>query len=505
MKKELDDTQEMEKQLERKDIEIRELTLSIAKKEERITSMEENQNELCVRLKQLLEAGKRKNEEMKRISEEQQEASEQIEEERVLNSEIKETNEKLRKEMARKNLKIEQQAQELSTYSKQKELNEQLKKEATRKTNQIEELSDKLKESNETSKNLKIKLQISCENVNDLAEDIRGKKNELKEQDQKISLLIQQAEESKEQMRQLNQSIEQVKDENTKIKNQTKVIRQENNLNSSPEIAQLFQKFEEFKKDISNKLLLFTKQCDESDPNQIKKKERRKKKKKRIKKSVESSEDDSETGESEKESDYGETENEQIILRPGPLKYSEAVKNTQKDRKTLVLSTSITRDIKEERFNECFSDGNAEFVRLRGWKAKSIKEDVKKNLQHGYFDSAIVHVGGNDLQDLYYPESFEKLAKEVMETGLICRERGAETVFIAGVTVRKWQYTWERCRLLNGRLKALCRENNFVYIDNSNINYVDHLDDEVHLNEDGSKILARNYLGCMYKAFKSHR
>ena len=47
--------------------------------------------------------------------------------------------------------------------------------------------------------------------------------------------------------------------------------------------------------------------------------------------------------------------------------------------------------------------------------------------------------------------------------------------------------------------------NNFVYIDNSNINYVDHLGDEVHLNSDGSKILANNYLGCMYKAFASQR
>ena len=28
--------------------------------------------------------------------------------------------------------------------------------------------------------------------------------------------------------------------------------------------------------------------------------------------------------------------------------------------------------------NECFKDGYAELVRMRGWKAKAIKEDVKK-------------------------------------------------------------------------------------------------------------------------------
>ena len=144
-------------------------------------------------------------------------------------------------------------------------------------------------------------------------------------------------------------------------------------------------------------------------------------------------------------------------------------------------------------------------MRLRGSKVKKIKEDARKNIQHGYFDSAVVHIGGNDLQDLYYRESFDKLANDVKETGLICRERGADTVFIAGVTVRKWEYTWERCRLLNGKLKEMCRRNNFVFIDNSNINYVDHLSDKVHLNSEGSKILANNYLGHMYKVFASQR
>ena len=128
---------------------------------------------------------------------------------------------------------------------------------------------------------------------------------------------------------------------------------------------------------------------------------------------------------------------------------------------------------------------------------------MKKNLNHGHYDSAIVHVGGNDLQDLYLPELIPRLAKEIIETGSICRGKGVETVFIAGVTVRKWEYTWERCRLLNAKLRELCQENNFIFIDNSNINYVDHLDDEVHLNNDGSKILANNYLGCMHRAFVS--
>ena len=91
----------------------------------------------------------------------------------------------------------------------------------------------------------------------------------------------------------------------------------------------------------------------------------KKKKKKQKKKPETASEDYSEVStDCERESD------EEITLRPGSLQYSEAVKNSKKERKTLILSTSITRDIEEERFNERYSDGNVEIVRLRGSKVK---------------------------------------------------------------------------------------------------------------------------------------
>ena len=304
-------------------------------------------------------------------------------------------------------------------------------------------MSKNLEDNIETSNSLKTNLQISCENISDLTNDFRMKKEEMKEQDHKISLLLRQAEEYNEEKMQLRRTIEQVKDENTRIENQVKVERQERNTNVSQnaEILQLYAKFEEFKKDVSNQLSTFNTKQDESQTSQTKKKEKRKRKKKKKKSKQEEESEDLSEENTDTESDDGvhvtEAEQSRIVLRPGPLQYNEAVKNSRKERKTLVLSTSITRDIKEQRFNECYSDGCAQFVRLRGWKAKNIKEDAKKNLQLGYFDSAIIHIGGNDLQDLYYPESFPKLAKEIVGTGLTCRERGADTVFIAGVTVRK--------------------------------------------------------------------
>ena len=138
----------------------------------------------------------------------------------------------------------------------------------------------------------------------------------------------------------------------------------------------------------------------------------------------------------------------------------------------------------------------ANFKRYHGGKAKRIKDDLTQHLQQGTCDRAIVHIGGNDLQDGYAPSLVRKLASDIIETGLVCKERGARDVYIAGVTVRKWEYTWDRCKILNWELKELCQKNGFKFIDNSNIS-TDHLKDEVHLNDTGTALLANNYLNSL--------
>ena len=187
-------------------------------------------------------------------------------------------------------------------------------------------------------------------------------------------------------------------------------------------------------------------------------------------------------------------------MRPGIKTYSGAVRTSEK-KKTLIISTSITRGISEERFSKCY-EGEAKFKRIHGGKARRIKEDVRTHLPSGEWENVVVQAGGNDLQDVYYPEAVTRLAHTIIETGLICRERGAETVFIAGVPERCYQYTWERSKVLNGELKKLCMRNNLKFIDNSNITHTDHLHhDGVHLNGEGDHVLANNYLDCLRKEF----
>ena len=89
------------------------------------------------------------------------------------------------------------------------------------------------------------------------------------------------------------------------------------------------------------------------------------------------------------------------------------------NRKTLIISTSITKGINPTRFNNCYEDGRAWFARKHGWKVKQIKEDVHLNLRQGDCDDVIVQIGGNDIQDLFKDDMITKKAVEIIETAHI--------------------------------------------------------------------------------------
>ena len=59
----------------------------------------------------------------------------------------------------------------------------------------------------------------------------------------------------------------------------------------------------------------------------------------------------------------------------------------------------------------------------------------------------------------------------------------------------------KRRLLLNSQLKKLCMEHDYIFIDNENITRQHLLNDNVHLNEDGSVVLAENMLSALSSLF----
>ena len=113
----------------------------------------------------------------------------------------------------------------------------------------------------------------------------------------------------------------------------------------------------------------------------------------------------------------------------------------------------------------------------------------------------IIQAGGNDLPDKRGGDTFSlvNVANSVIETGLTCRKLGAIHILIGGVTIRRTNFLKKRCEELNGILKDLCLLNNFIFINNSGITEKHLYTDGVHLNDDGSKMLADNYLVALYE------
>ena len=95
----------------------------------------------------------------------------------------------------------------------------------------------------------------------------------------------------------------------------------------------------------------------------------------------------------------------------------------------------------------------------------------------------------------------ESIAKDIIESGEVCKQFGVKNVFISGVPIRQKEYIQKRCTELNDILQEMCKHHGFIYIDNANINMSHVQQDGVHLTYEGSDLLANNYLSYLNSAY----
>ena len=167
--------------------------------------------------------------------------------------------------------------------------------------------------------------------------------------------------------------------------------------------------------------------------------------------------------------------------------------------KLLIASSSLTKGIDHERFNSCLplADGTARIQKWPGGRARHIKHYIGPHLIEEKPTAVLVQAGGNDLAELNRtPGDIKTIANDIVEIGIRAKKLGINDIFIGGVPVRRRQYSHELLHKLNSSLRTLCEQHDFIYIDNSGITER-HLFDGVHLNPDGTKILANNYLDAI--------
>ena len=163
--------------------------------------------------------------------------------------------------------------------------------------------------------------------------------------------------------------------------------------------------------------------------------------------------------------------------------------------KTIVFSTSITKGIEHDKFNRLYNGQVCNFRRFHGAKLDFIKEYAKIHLVKEMPDTVVVAAGGNDLSP---GKSTLEIANKIIDCGVMSKMHGARKVVISSVMPRSnFHYQLGRHQL-NGLLRKLCIANNFCFLENSNITLSKHIaNDGVHLNFDGTKVLANNILNCL--------
>ena len=198
--------------------------------------------------------------------------------------------------------------------------------------------------------------------------------------------------------------------------------------------------------------------------------------------------------------DYPENNCLRLPIKPGINQYNQAVKN---GKTTVIFSTSMTKGINVRNFNKDYKIGTARFRRFHSAKAKHVKHYVLPTLIEESPEVVLLQCGGNDLQtSKLNPTPIDDIAKHIIDTAKICENHGAQQILISSVITRKQAgYVETRRKELNDLLKGMCFDLGYIFINNDNIKHEHLYIDGVHLNFEGSIVLAENFLHALNNVF----
>ncbi len=134
-------------------------------------------------------------------------------------------------------------------------------------------------------------------------------------------------------------------------------------------------------------------------------------------------------------------------------------------------------------------------VAVKSFSRSKIEDmrDFLKPLIRKKPDEVILHIVTNDVKD--NSKSAEVVAAGILNLGTQVKESLPGTkVSFSSITVRKDRHSIQnKIENVNAILKRMCIENNWTYIDNSNIDFTCLNRRGLHLNKNGSSIISKNY------------
>ena len=144
--------------------------------------------------------------------------------------------------------------------------------------------------------------------------------------------------------------------------------------------------------------------------------------------------------------------------------------------------------------------------RFPGHTAEEIAFYAPKPLDDKKPDRVIVIAGTNDLTRSMYDkgnvDEYE-VVENILKIGRAARDHGAKKIHISGIMARRGYKYGEIVRRVNNILCMACVVENFVYMNQDDINLAHISSDGIHLNSHGTVILMLNVFS-VFSTFNSN-
>ena len=135
-----------------------------------------------------------------------------------------------------------------------------------------------------------------------------------------------------------------------------------------------------------------------------------------------------------------------------------------------------------------------------GANAKELTHYVLPTLMEQSPDIVIIHVGSNNISRTRRNAKVQRnidIVKEIINTGLTCKENGVKKVFISSLLCRSDKEEMDKVNEINDLLKQRCVIENFGFISNETIRENHLWKDGIHLIDQGTTILANNFINVL--------
>ena len=151
--------------------------------------------------------------------------------------------------------------------------------------------------------------------------------------------------------------------------------------------------------------------------------------------------------------------------------------------------------LKGIRVKEVNSQLQKSFAKLRSFPGATLKHlryYIVPSLIDEIPDRNIFHGGCNDVNNKN--STPEKIANEIADMAILCRDYGVNGVFISAMICRRGKFLNGKEKRVNFLLKQIYEEYGYFFVDNSIIKIRDLRKDGIHLLESGKTNLTENFI-----------